>query len=101
MGDPTTDKLVDLRVAHLNMIQSVISRMSGFSAVAKNFCVTINAAILGFAFQKQNSALMWAAVAVILIFYAMDTYYLALEKRFRALYEDVAARPFTTANQAD
>lgn len=96
---PTPDKLVDLRVAHLNMIQGVIARMSGFSAAAKNFCVTINAAILGFAFQKQNPALIWAAAAVVLIFYAMDTYYLALEKRFRALYEAVAARPFADAAQ--
>ena len=99
MADPTIDKLVDLRVAHLNMIQGVIGRMSGFSAAAKNFCVTISAAIIGFAFQKQVPMLGWAAFAVVLIFYAMDTYYLALEKRYRALYEEVAARDFADADQ--
>ena len=99
MANPTIDKLVDLRVAHLNMIQGVISRMSGFSAAAKNFCVTISAAITGFAFQKQVPMLGWAAFAVVLIFYSMDTYYLALEKRYRALYEEVAARDFADAAQ--
>lgn len=96
-NDPPADKLVDLRVAHLNMIQGVISRMSGFSAGVKNFCVTISAAIIAVAYQKQVPALVWAAVAVILIFCIMDTYYLGLERRYRELYEDVAARPFAQA----
>lgn len=52
MTMPGPDKLVDLRIAHLNMIQGVISRMSGFSASAKNFCVTVSAAIIAVAFQK-------------------------------------------------
>jgi hypothetical protein len=97
--DPTTDKLVDLRVAHLNMIQGVIGRMSGFSAGVKNFCVTISAAIIAVAFQKHVPMLVWAAIAVVLIFFVMDAYYLALEKRYRDLYEEVIGRPFTDAAQ--
>jgi hypothetical protein len=99
MVDPTTDKLVDLRVAHLNMIQGIIGRMSGFSAAAKNFCVTISAVIIGFALQRQVAMLGYAVVAVIVIFYIMDTYYLVLEKRYRTLYEEVAARDFSDAAQ--
>ncbi|MEA3009923.1 MAG: hypothetical protein QOJ91_1615 [Sphingomonadales bacterium] len=97
-ANPTPDKLVDLRVAHLNMIQGVISRMSGFSAGVKNFCVTISAAIIAVAYQKQIPMLVWAAVAVVVIFCIMDTYYLGLERRYRELYEDVAARPFDQAS---
>lgn len=95
--NPTTDKLVDLRVAHLNMIQGIISRMSGFSAGVKNFCVTISAAIIAVAYQKQVPMLVWAGAAVVLIFCIMDTYYLGLERRYRELYERVAARPFDQA----
>lgn len=91
------DKLADLRVAHLNMIQGVISRMSGFSAGVKNFCVTISAAIIAVAYQKHVPMLTGAAVAVVLIFCIMDAYYLALEKRYRELYEQVAERPIAEA----
>jgi hypothetical protein len=87
------DKLVDLRIAHLNIIQSVISRMSGFSASAKNFCITVNAAIIAVAFQKQVPWLGMGAVMVLVLFGLMDSYYLSLERRYRALYEDVAGRP--------
>lgn len=97
MPNLTTDKLVDLRVAHLNMIQGVISRMSGFSAGVKNFCVTISAAIIAVAYQKQVPMLVLAGAAVVLIFCIMDTYYLGLERRYRELYERVAARPFDQA----
>ena len=97
VSNPTTDKLVDLRVAHLNIIQGVISRMSGFSAGVKNFCVTISAAIIAVAYQKQVPMLVWAGAAVVLIFCIMDTYYLGLEHRYRELYERVAARPFDRA----
>lgn len=97
MPNPTTDKLLDMRVAHLNMIQGVISRMSGFSAGVKNFCITISAAIIAVAYQKQVPLLEWAGAAVVLIFCFMDTYYLGLERRYRELYERVAARPFDQA----
>lgn len=95
--DPTTDKLVDLQIAHLNLIQGVITRMSSFSAGVKNFCVTISVGIIAVAYQKQLPMLTCAAFAVVLIFCLMDTYYLSLEKRYRELYEQVAKRPIGQA----
>lgn len=93
----SSDKLVDLQIAHLGMIQGVIARMSSFSAGVKNFCVTISAGIIAVAFQKQIPMLIGAAIAVVLIFFLMDGYYLALEKRYRELYEKVAQRPLGQA----
>ncbi|MEG3086839.1 hypothetical protein [Sphingomonas sp. PB4P5] len=92
LSPPNPDKLVDLRIAHLTLIQGVISRMSGFSASAKNFCITINAAIIAVAFQKQVPWLGMGAAMVLMLFGLMDSYYLSLERRYRALYEDVASR---------
>lgn len=94
MTTPGPDKLVDLRIAHLNMIQGVISRMSGFSASAKNFCVTVSAAIIAVAFQKPVPWLAGAALMVLVLLALMDSYYLSLERRYRTHYEDVAARPY-------
>lgn len=96
--NPSPDKLVDLQIAHLNMAQGVIARMSSFSAGVKNFCVTISAGIIAVAYQKQIPMLTEAAIAVVLIFFLMDGYYLALEKRYRELYEEVAKRPLGQAS---
>jgi hypothetical protein len=98
-GGPSSEKLVDLRIAHLNMIQGIISRMSAFSASAKNFCITIIAAVVTISLDKGISVSGWAPVSVILIFLLVDAYYLALEKRYRALYEQVARRPLSDATQ--
>lgn len=87
------ESLVQMRVAHLGMIQSIIARLSGFSANAKTFCITILAALVAVAFQKSVPELIWAGVAVPLVFALLDAYYLALEKRFRSLYSTVCARP--------
>ena len=84
---------VDLKIAHLNMIQGVIGRMSGFSANAKNFCITICAAIIAVGFQNRSPMLNWAALGVIALFFLMDTYYLSLERRYRDFYEQVTKRP--------
>lgn len=87
------ESLVQMRVAHLGMIQSIIARLSGFSANAKSFCITILAALVAVAFQKFAPELIWAGVAVPLVFALLDAYYLALEKQFRTLYSTVCARP--------
>lgn len=96
--NPTSDKHVDLQIAHLSMIQGVIARMSSFSAGVKNFCVTISAGIIAIAYQKHIPMMFAAAIAVVLIFFLMDGYYLALEKRYRQLYEEVALRPLGQAS---
>lgn len=82
--------LVSLRTAHLGMIQGVISRMSGFSATAKNFAVTVGVAIVAISFGKGASALLWAGIAATAVFFLMDAYYHLLEIRFRELYRTTA-----------
>lgn len=94
---PSIDNMVSLRISHLGMVQGTIARMSGFSASVKNFCVTITAAVLAITFQQRAPILLWAALAIIVVFCIMDTYYLALERRYRNLYEEVAARPIDLA----
>lgn len=91
------ESLVQMRVAHLGMIQTIIARLSGFSANAKTFCITILAALVAVAFQKPVPELIWAGVAVPLVFALLDAYYLALEKCFRVMYANVCARDITEA----
>lgn len=96
-GGLSDDKLADLRVAHLNIVQGIISRISGFSANAKNFCITITAALVAVMFDKELPELAWAGLAVIMVFLFIDSYYLGLERQYRDLYKDISAAPFALA----
>lgn len=98
---PSTGELLTARAAHLNMTQGVVTRLATFSANAKNFCVTVVAALLGIAFQQKLPSLLLVAPLVLIAFAALDVYYLAQERRFRVFYHDVANRPLVDAAQMD
>lgn len=72
--------------SHLGIIQSVIQRMANNSTACKTWCITIVSAILVVTADKGNSNLAWIAVFPTVLFAALDTYYLALEKGFRNSY---------------
>ena len=63
---PLSERLLSARVGHLNMIQGVVSRLATFSANAKNFCITVVAALLGIAFQQYLPLLLLAAAFVVI-----------------------------------
>lgn len=91
------DNKAAFRIAHLNMIQGAISRMSGFSASAKTFTVTILAGLAAIAFQVDKTELGIIAIFATSALCLLDVYYLTLELRFRAFYDDVAARSLNSA----
>lgn len=98
---PVTDELLTARIGHLNMIQGVVTRLATFSANAKNFCITVVAALLGIAFQQHLPLLLLVAALVVLSFAALDVYYLAQERRFREFYRLVADRRLADAGKLD
>lgn len=98
---PPTDELLTARVGHLNMIQGIVSRLATFSANAKNFCITVVAALIGVAFQQHLPLLLITAPFVVISFAALDIYYLAQERRFREFYREVADRPLAAAAKMD
>lgn len=72
---------------HLEILQGVIDRMAANSASCKTWCITIVAAILVVVADKEKPQLAWVAVLPILLFAALDIYYLAMEKGFRNSYK--------------
>lgn len=92
-GELSLESQISLRIAHLEMIQGAISRMSGFSATAKNFAVTVCAAIAVIAFDKESPELIVSAIVAVAVFLIMDAYYHLLEVRFRELYNITAEAP--------
>ena len=80
---------------HLGMIQDVINRMASNSFLFKGWSITIIAAISAFAAKDSNKALMIIPIVSTLLFWAIDGYYLMLERAFRKLYEKVAGKSVT------
>lgn len=72
--------------AHLSILQSVIQRMSSNSSSSKAWCITLVSAVLVIVADKSKAQYAWIAVIPTVLFFALDAYYLALEKGFRDSY---------------
>ncbi len=72
--------------SHLQIMQAVIQRMATNSTSCKAWCITIVSAILVLIADKNKPELAWLALLPSFLFLALDAYYLAMEKAFRASY---------------
>ena len=69
------------------MLQGIISRLASNSASCKTWCVTLVSALAVVGAQANNAKILLVAVLPIVLFIALDSYYLGLERRFRDCYE--------------
>jgi hypothetical protein len=79
----TNDK--ELVMAHINMMQAVVSRMAKNSENCKVWCLTLLAGILGFSAQLQKPHLAWSFIIPLISFMVLDGYYLSMERELIAL----------------
>ena len=80
----------EVNVEHLQMIEGVINRLAGNSASMKGWFLAVITALGGFSVSNNCGLFLWIAVAFGIAFWILDSYYLALERCFRKLYNDVA-----------
>jgi len=77
---------------YLSLIQGVVTRMAGNSALMKGFAATLIAAMLGMSIVET---IKWYYIAIAVIpliaFIRLDIYYLQLERRYRNLYKLIAS----------
>lgn len=99
MTDPKLpqDAQVQLRLGHLNIVQGIIGRLAGYSATVKNFSITLAAAAVAVNLSEDQNGLLGIAIAAVGLFMVIDAYYLAQEKAFRDLYDEIATRPLSEA----
>lgn len=83
------NKLSDLRVKHLEMVQAVVSRMAAQGATLKNYCITLTTAVAGFGITLQRPGVILLALLPITIFAGLDAQFLRLERHFRDLFDTV------------
>lgn len=78
------------RRKHLEMIQAVIARLASNSFITKGWSVTISTALLAFAAESKVYWIALVSLFPIAVFWGLDAYYLALERRYRHLFTTVA-----------
>jgi hypothetical protein len=79
-------------IAHLNMLQGIITRLAGNSAQCKTWCVAIVSALFGLAGATKAGRIAGAAIIPIAVFGFVDAAYLANERAYRDLYNAIVAR---------
>ncbi len=76
---------------HLEFIQNVITRFNTYSFHIKGWAITIVAATLELYASTKEEYFVLVGIIPSFIFWFLDANYLTQEKRFRALYNDVAS----------
>ena len=72
---------------YFTIIQDVINRMAQNSFLIKAWTITLIAAILVLTFSIVNSLIFGVLLAIAIIFWVLDSYYLKLERVYRQLYK--------------
>ena len=75
------------KLKHLEFIQGVINRLATNSFQMKGWSVVLVAAILVLLARENKLAAAYIALAPILVFWALDGYFLWQERLYRALYD--------------
>ena len=77
------------KLKHLEFIQGVINRLATNSFQMKGWSVVLVAAILVLLARENKLHAAFIALAPILVFWALDGYFLWQERLYRALYDHV------------
>ena len=77
------------KVAHLEMIQRVITRMASNSFLIKRWSVTLVAALFALTAVNMNVLFTCLAFFPIFMFWALDAYFLRQDRLFGKLYDHV------------
>ena len=77
------------KIAHLQMIQAVITRMAGNAFLIKGWSITLVVALFALGAANTNELFVYLAYFPTFMFWALDAYFLRQERLFRKLYDHV------------
>ncbi len=83
---------MEAKLKHLEFIQSVINRMASNSATIKGWAITLVAALFALATKDADRSFVLIAYMPLIVFWALDGYYLCRERGYRELYEEVSIK---------
>jgi hypothetical protein len=92
----SAEKIADLRVKHLELLQSIVTRIANNGATLKNYCITLTVAICGLAVTLHRPIVTLLALMPIVMFSALDAQFLRIERRFRGVFDVVRQADWAT-----
>lgn len=84
---------MDAKLKHLDFIQGVINRLSANSFLLKGWSVVLVSALFALSASDSKVEFIFLAYFPAITFWALDGYFLALERRYRTLYDHVRQLP--------
>ena len=87
-----------MKEKHLEFIQNVIARMNSNSFLIKGWTITLVSALFALASIDSNLKLTLVSFITIPVFWILDGFYIATERRYRALYNEVIKKSESEIN---
>jgi hypothetical protein len=84
---------MESHIKHLEFIQTAINRMAGNSFLLKGWSVTLAGGLLALSFKEIDRRYLYVALAILGLFWLLDSYYLSRERGFVRLYNHVRQQP--------
>lgn len=81
---------MEAKLKHLEFIQNVITRMNSNSFLIKGWTITLVSALFALAAKDSNLKFVLVSYIAIPVFWILDGFFIAVEKRYRDLYDEVA-----------
>ena len=76
------------KIYHLQMIQSIISRLSSNSFLIKGWSITVVSAMIALLARNVEKRYVLFSLLPIMMFWFLDATYLCNERRFKSLYNE-------------
>ena len=77
------------KIKHLEFIQLTIARMNVNSFMVKGWLVTLVAAIFVLSNKDSNTAFLWIAPFISILFWILDGFFISTERKYRSLYDEI------------
>lgn len=83
---------MDRKLKHLDFAQGVINRLSTNSFLLKGWSVVLVSALFALSANNSNVSFVLLAYIPAIAFWALDGYFLSLERRYRSLYDKIRSQ---------
>jgi hypothetical protein len=80
---------MEKKLKHLEFIQNVITRMNSNSFLIKGWTITLVSALFALAAKDSNLKFVLVSYIAIPVFWILDGFFIAVERRYRDLYDEV------------
>lgn len=80
---------MERKLKHLDFVQGVVNRLSTNSFLLKGWSVILVSALFALSAERSNVQFILLAYFPAIAFWALDAYFLSVERGYRKLYEKV------------